>query len=506
MLTAHANKDVLPKTALWKDTLVLALVGCVVLVVHFAMGNGYGFHRDELQFLDDARHLGWGFVAYPPATAFAGRVAVALFGMSPEVLRLPAALVNAASIVLVGLVARELGGRRAAQVVAALAVLPVALAFSSVLQYNTFDYFAWALTALFSAKLLRSGDARWWVAVGAAVGLGVLSKYSIAFLGVSLLAGVVLLPSQRHFLRSRWFYLGVLAVVLVASPNLLWLARHQFITLRMEQFIHARDVRNGRADGYYTDQLKFTLLALPLAIAGLLALARSRRFRLLAAMYVGPFVLLALARGRGYYLLPGYIVLYAAGAVALERSVAGRSRAVRICVTGVVAVAMLANAAASGWTDLPVAPVGSAMWNWQMKNNGDMGSEIGWTDFVDDVAGVRDALPPGERRQLMLLANNYGEAGALALYGPSHGLPVPISSTNSFYDRGYGPYVPQTVIATGFGGDELGKYFSDCVVAGHESIPYGVQNEESVDHPDIYVCHQLRGTWPEVWKHARSFG
>ncbi len=505
MPTPPAN-DSLPRTALWKDTLILALVGCVVLAAHFAMGNGYGFHRDELQFLDDARHLDWGFVAYPPATAFAGRVAIALFGISPEVFRLPAAVVNAVSMVLVGLVARELGGRRPAQVVAALAVLPVALTFSSVLQYNTFDYLAWALTALFTAKLLRSGDARWWVPIGASVGLGVLSKYSIAFLAVSLVAGVAVLPSQRRFLRSRWFYLGVLAMLLVASPNLVWLARHQFMTLQMEQFIHARDVRQGRADGYYTDQLKFTLLAFPLALAGMVWLGRSRRFRLLAAMYVGPFVLLALVRGRGYYLLPGYIVLYAAGAVVLERSIAMRSRAIRIFATASVAIALAADAAVISWAYLPVAPVGSAMWKWQMKNNYDMANEIGWTDFVDDVAGVRDELPPQQRKQLMVLANNYGEAGAIALYGPSHGLPAPVSSTNSFYDRGYGPFVPHTVIATGFDAEEISRYFSDCVLAGYVEIPYGVRNEESADHPDIFVCHHLRGSWPALWVHVRSFG
>ena len=124
------------------------------------MGNGYGFHRDEFQFLDDARHLSWGFVAYPPLTAFAGRIAIALFGISPESFRLPAAVVNAASLVLIGLLARELGGRRAAQLLALFAAFPIALVFSSVLQYNTFDYLAWVLVALFAAKLLRTGNPR----------------------------------------------------------------------------------------------------------------------------------------------------------------------------------------------------------------------------------------------------------------------------------------------------------------------------------------------------------
>ena len=122
-----------PVTSLRSDAALLSAFAALILVVHFYVGNGYGFHRDEFQFLDDARHLQWGFVAYPPLTAFCGRIAIALFGISPQVFRLPAAFVNAVSLVLIGLTTRELGGRRPAQIVALFAALPLALAFGSVL-------------------------------------------------------------------------------------------------------------------------------------------------------------------------------------------------------------------------------------------------------------------------------------------------------------------------------------------------------------------------------------
>jgi hypothetical protein len=141
-----------------------------------------------------------------------------------------------------------------------------------------------------------------------------------------------------------------------------------------------------------------------------------------------------------------------------------------------------------------------------MKNNSDMADEVGWPQFVNDVAAVRDGLSPAQRVHLAVIADNYGEAGALALYGPAHDLPTPISTTNSFYDRGWGPYTPQTVIATGYDFDDLNHYFSDCYLAGHVHIPYGVKNEESKYHPDIFVCGRLLGTWPRVWAHARQFG
>jgi 4-amino-4-deoxy-L-arabinose transferase-like glycosyltransferase len=495
-----------PATSLRSDAALLSIFAALTLVVHFYVGNGYGFHRDEFQFLDDARHLQWGFVAYPPLTAFCGRIAIAFFGISPQVFRLPAALVNAVSLVLAGLIARELGGRRPAQIVALFAVFPVAVAFSSVLQYNTFDLLAWSLAVYFTARLLRTGDERNWIGIGAAIGIGVLSKYSIAFPAISLIAALVLLPSQRRHLRTRWFWSGVLTAVVIAAPNLIWLAIHHFITLQMEQFIHARDVRHGRADGYYTDQIKFTMFALPLAIAGLVSLLRSARFRLLSVFYIGPFLLFAIARGRGYYLLPAYPVLYAAGAVALERALAHRARPLRVAVRSIVLAAMLVDAAAVAWAFLPIWKPGSPGWNWQMKNNSDMADEVGWPEFVAQVAAVRDTLSSEDRQRLAILANNYGEAGALSLYGPQYGLPTPISSTNGFHDRGYGPYEPETVIVVGGELHDQERNFEQCKVAAQVDIPYGVRNEESVDHPQILVCHHLRWPWPVAWSRSQEFG
>ncbi len=495
-----------PHSSLRSDVAVLSLFAAMIVVVHFLLGNGYGFHRDELQFLDDARHLQWGFVAYPPLTAFCGRIAIALFGISPQVLRLPAAMVNAVSLVLVGLIARELGGRRPAQIFALFAAFPVGLVFSTLLQYNTFDLLAWCVVVLCTARVLRTGDERNWIGVGAGVGIGVLSKYSIAFLVASLLAGILLLPSQRRELRSRWFWYGALVAIVIAAPNLVWLARHHFITLQMEHFIHARDVRHGRADGYYSDQIKFTMFAFPLAMAGLVWLLRKARFRLLSLLYVGPFVLLAIARGRGYYLMPAYPVLYAAGAVALEAALAARKSWIRVSVRALVVLAMLLDVAAVSWAYLPMWRVGTAGWNWQMKNNYDMANEVGWPEFVAQVAAVRDTLPEEDRSRLAVLANNYGEAGALALYGPQYGLPTPISSTNTFHARGYGPYEPETVIVVGSELNDQLRNFETCKVAAQVHIPYGVKNEESEDHPEILICHHLRGSWPERWARSQEFG
>ena len=486
-------------------TLLLCLLAVLTVAFHLLIGDRYGFHRDELQFLFDARHLAWGYVAYPPLTPFLGRVATALFGFSPAVFRLPASLADAVSLVLIALLARELGGRRAAQLIAFLAGLGILLVLGSLMQYVSFDYLSWTLVALFTAILLRTENPHWWLAVGAAVGFGILAKYAIAFPVVSLVVGLALLPSQRHHLRSRWFWLGAVLALLIAAPNLLWEARHGWITLRMESFIHARDIGEGRAAGYWTDQLKFCALGLPIVAAGLWSLLRHPRFRLIAFLYLGPLILFALAKGRGYYVVAGYVPLYAAGAVWWEQLLGRRSGMVRSIVWTLASLALLLDAAVFSIALLPVAPIGSPLFRWQMKNTYDLAEEIGWPQLVADVAGVRDTLSPADRQHLAILAGNYGEAGALALYGPRYGLPAAISPVNSFYNRGYGSPPPQTVIVLGYNEARLAQIFPSCSLAGHVHIPYGVHNEESDDHPDIYVCPHPKESWDQLWPQMHRF-
>src|SRR5271165_413184 len=184
---------------------VLMVIAALRILLQTLANIHYGFHRDELATLDDARYLAWGYVAYPPVTPFLGRVALELFGTSLRGVRFFPALAEAVAVVLSGLMARELGGKRLAQVVAALAVAiaPVSLFSGAVLQYVAFDYVWWVLTAYFLIRLLRTEDPRWWLAVGAAIGMGMMTKYTMIFLVAGIAAGV-LLTNTRRYLRSPW--------------------------------------------------------------------------------------------------------------------------------------------------------------------------------------------------------------------------------------------------------------------------------------------------------------
>jgi 4-amino-4-deoxy-L-arabinose transferase-like glycosyltransferase len=174
------------------------------LLLHTLTNGQYGFHRDELATLDDARHLAWGYVAYPPFAPLVARLALEMFGSAPAAVRFFTALAQCIAMVVAGLMARELGGGRWAQVVTALAVAvsPVSMSAGHLFQYVSFDFLWAVVTVYFVIRLLNSGNTRWWLAIGAAIGLGLMTRYTIAWLVAGLAVGFLLTPA-RKLLMSR---------------------------------------------------------------------------------------------------------------------------------------------------------------------------------------------------------------------------------------------------------------------------------------------------------------
>jgi len=482
---------------------LLILVAAKILF-HTLTNNEYGFHRDELATLDDARHLAWGYVAYPPVTPFFGRISLELFGTSLRGFRFFAVLAGAVAVFVTGLTARELGGKRFAQAVAAVAVAfsPLGLASSRVMQYVAFDYLAWVLLAYAVVRLLNADDPRWWLAISAVIGFGMMTKFTMILFVAGDVSGVLLTAARRQ-LRSPWLWCGVAVSLAVFLPNLIWQIQHSFISIDFLTSIHARDIRIGRTDNFLATQLLTGagLFAIPLAVAGFVWLFTShgKRYRLLAWMFIVPLVLFTIAKGRNYYQAPAYPMLFAAGAVWLER---WRS----VVARGITWTALAANAVSGIAFLVPVAPVGSALWKSANNMSDDFREEIGWPELVKTVADIRDSLPQEDRAHLGVMAGNYGEAGAIDLYGGDFGLPPAISGINSFWLRGYGDPAPQNLIVIGLSKSFLEGAFESCNLAGHITNSYGVVNEETSRHQDVFVCRRLRQPWPEFWKSFRYFG
>jgi len=499
---------VLQRTGSRSATGALVGIALVVTVIHLITNGRYGFHRDELQFLSDARHLDWGFVAYPPLTPFVERIGLEIFGVSLVGLRLFSVIAQALAIVVTGLMARELGGGRLAQITAALVVATSGLPVfeGTEFQYSTFDYLWWALIAYFVIRLLKTEDARWWVGIGAAIGVGLQTKYTICFFIAGILGGMLLTRARRYFL-SGWFWCGVAIALIIFLPNFLWQVRRGFISVQFLQHIHVRDVGEGRASGFWRDQFIIcaNLFAAPLWIAGVIGFLRDGRYRMLGWMYVIPLALFVVGKGRGYYLAAAYPMLFAMGAVMGERWVGSMKRVGRLAIQGLFFAGLAAWAVLAYCILVPLAS-GGALKQFALKNNGDLREETGWDELVRTVAGIRDSLPAEQQNHVGVLVGNYGEQGAVEILGPVYGLPMPISMTNSAWLRGYPAVPPTTLIVVGFSREAANKTFTSCTLAGHNGNSEGVENEESKYHPDIFVCGAPRVPWPEFWKNDRRFG
>jgi hypothetical protein len=497
----------------WFDATLLLLTVFIVikLGLHVVINTGYGFHRDELATLSDARHLAWGYVAYPPLTPFVGRIALALFGPSLSGFRFFAALAQGVAILLTGLLAREFRGKGLAMFVAAGAttIAPISLAASSLFQYVSFDYLWFVLLSYFVVRLVSSNNERWWIAIGAAIGLAIETKYTALFFIAGLCCGVLATPLRAH-LGRKWLWIGAALSIAIALPNLLWQYQHDFITLDFLRHIHERDIRIGRTAGFLTDQLFVATnpVTVPLWLLGLYVLLvskRGRSYRVLAWMTLIPFVLLLLARGRGYYVAPIYPVLFAAGAAELERVLAPVTPRLRFAACTSAVITLLSGSAVA-FAILPIGRPGSDLFRFAIRHNGDLAEEIGWPEQVAEVARIYANLPAADRAHTGIYCANYGEAGAIDLYGPRYGLPSAISGINSYWSRGPGNPPPEILIVLGGRRDRLEKRFVSVELAGETPRLWNIDNEETRDHPQIFVCRGLRQPWHELWPQLRAFG
>ncbi|WDS36792.1 glycosyltransferase family 39 protein [Pseudoxanthomonas sp.] len=491
---------------------ILILLALLRLALHICLNGHYGFHRDELQVLDDARHLDWGYVPYPPLVPFLAHLELAVFGSSLSGFRVAAAIAQCAVMVLSGLIARELGGRRLAQVAAAVATacMPFSLLMSSMLMYSGLDLLWGVAAAWLILRLANGADLRYWLLLGVVFGLGLMTRYTIVLWAIGLGVGVLAGP-LRPQLGTRWPWLGVGVAFVLFLPNLAWQVRHDFIYLDFVAHIHARDINQGRTTMFLPEQLyaSASVFTLPIWLAGLafVAFARSMRpYRVLAWLYLVPLALFTLTRGRGYYMAPGYPMLLAAGCVAIEQWLSHvsllRARLLRATVALLLVLGLLLGALGT----LPVAPVNSSVWRFSRGLHDTFAEQIGWRELAERVARIYRALPADERARTVILANNYGEVGAMSLYGPALGLPPVISRTNSAWYRGPGEPPPRVIIELGNTAEDERGSVARCISQGLFRNREGVDNEESARGYEIFVCRDIPPISPQIWGTKPRFG
>jgi hypothetical protein len=461
-------------------TAILAYLACFKLLLHLLTNGNYGYFRDELYYMAAGERLDLGYVDFPPFVALLTAFTRLVLGDSPVALRFFPALAGALVVVLAGLMARELGGGRFAQGSAALATLvaPSFLVMGTFISMDAFDQLFWVSAAYVLLLILRRDRSRLWLLFGLIAGLGVLTKITILYFGFAVLVALLLTPARRHLL-TPWPWLGGAIATLFLLPYVLWQIRHGWPTLEFWAD-YGEKVDPASPIEFLVEQvLTMQPLTLPLWLAGLyyyLFSRDGRTLRPLGWIYILLFVIFAVQNAKFYFLAPAYPMLFAAGALTVERFVRQRNwnwlkpTYVAVLLVGGIALAPMV---------VPILPVetlanitgagGGAGIKQERREEGQLpqhfADRFGWENMAATVAGVYDSLPAEDRSKTCVFTANYGEAGAIDFFGPKYGLPKAISGHNSYYIWGPGDCAGEVVISVGVPRGDLeilGRHCGSC--------------------------------------------
>jgi 4-amino-4-deoxy-L-arabinose transferase-like glycosyltransferase len=495
---------------------IVLFIAAAKLLFHLLTAGRYGIFRDELYYLACSEHLDWGYVDQPPMIALITWIARRLFGESLVGLRFLPAVAGAALVVVTGKLTEEFGGRRFAQALSALAVafVPVYLIMHHWMTMNAFEPLIWMGSAWFIVRAINSGHERYWLGFGVLIGLGMQTKYTVVFFACGVFIGL-LATRERHALKSRWFWIGAAAGLLIFLPNLIWLVRNGFPFLELMENVRrsGRDVVRGPLS-FIADQASLLNPVLfPLWVTGLAWLffgGEGRRYRVLGWAYGVMLVLFIVLGGKNYYLAPAYPMLLAAGAVAFETATSRSWRWSRFVYVTLIIVATAVLAPLSSPILNPDAfveyqrTVGIEPFRAENQQTGPLpqyfADEFGWEEMTREVARIYALLPPEERARTAIFANNYGAAGAIDFFGPRYGLPKAIGSHQNYWLWGPGDFTGDTVIVLGSDGSGDREVFESVEVAGRAQHPYSRLDERY----DIFLCRRLkrdlRSLWPQLKK------
>ncbi|MGX7825917.1 glycosyltransferase family 39 protein [Actinokineospora sp. 24-640] len=475
----------------------VAAVVAVLAAVLTAVSGRYGYHRDELYFLVAGDHPAWGYVDQPPLTPLLARASTALFGDTLVGLRAVATLLACVAVVCVVLVARELGADRRAQAVAAAcaAASGFVLATGHMLVTASADLVAWLVISWLVLRLLRTGEPRWHLAIGAAFGVGMTNKWLVALLVAGLLAAV-LLVGPRQVLRTWWLAAGAGVALLVAAPHLLWGAANGWPQFAVAAMISDDVGVENRVMFFPLQVLQLSPLFVPVWVAGLVRMWRDPSVRWARPFTVAylVFVVAMLAfGGKSYYLMPLLLVALAAGVVPALRWIdAGRRK--------LAAVAFAMAVTISGLAALPVLPQAVSVHLAELNN--EQVEQMGWPEFVSIVARRWETIPAGERENAVILTQSYGEAGAIARFGPDHGLPAPHSGHMSFADWGAPPDTADgPVLLVGPTSRRVADLLGGCAVTDRLGDELPLANELSEN--TVLLCAGPTRPWSRLWPELR---
>jgi hypothetical protein len=501
------------------DLVLLVLLAASKFLIHITINifGAYGFFRDEFYYIACSDHLAFGYVDHPPLSILLLKVSRFILGDSLAAIRFLPALAGALTVLLTGLIVKELGGGRFARLFAALCVLlaPLHLGINSYYSMNSFDILVWTAAAYLLVIWINRRDPRMWLWLGILMGLGLQNKISVLWLGFGLAAGLLLSENRRTFL-TRWPWLAAGISLLIFLPHIIWQSLNGWPTFQFIAGATGKMLEISFLDYLGGQIMEMHPLLFPVWLAGLawyLVSRQGKQYRLMGIIYISAFALLVISgNARSSYLAPAYPMLFASGAVVLERISDVRfmryARAIIIVaiVTGGIAIAPIA---------LPVLPAEKYI-NYsttlgiipKTEERHEVGllpqffaDMHGWEEIVAQVSEVYEAVQPEDPEKWAVFTDNYGIAGAIDFLGRKYDLPPAVSGHNNYWLWGPGDPPPENLIILRGRVEDYDvcreAWQADTIKCGY-CMPYE-------NNRPVIVCKDLQIDPVEVWPEIKHF-
>jgi hypothetical protein len=502
-----------PRKSLFPAMGVVLCIAAVKLLIHLYAGWHDRYLRDELYYLACSRHLAWGYVDQPPLIALIAWMVRSTIGDSVLAIRILPALAGAFEVVLTAAIARELGGKRTAQWLAALAVLVAGgiLGIDSFLSMNAFEPLFWMGCAWVVIRIVNTGDQELWIWFGVLAGLGLENKHSMLIFGAGIFVGLILTP-QRKVFASPWIWIAGAIAFLIFLPNLLWNIQHHFPFIELQKNIRnsGRDVPLSPLAFFGQEILTMHPLTFPIWAAGLWFYfsPTGKPFRVLGWAWIFTAGVIVTVSPRVYYLYPAFPLLFAAGAVFWEAQAHWRRYVwpVGMAASAIFIVVPFAMPILPPETYIRYARAlhfsAPAIETFKLGPLPQFFADrFGWQEMTATVAGVYNNLPEEVRPKTAIFGQNYGEAAAIDMFGPKYGLPAAISGHQNYFFWGPRGYTGESVIVMHGDEADLKSKFAEVQKVASVYHPYSMPFE----HFDVFYCRGLKRPLGEVWPSVKNW-
>lgn len=489
----------------------MAYLAAADFIAHIIFAGNYGYFRDELYYIvSGTQHLSLGYVDFPPMIAYVAALVNIVAGDSLVSIHVLPAFAEGVVVFLSGMIARELGGGRRAQVLAAVTTLLTfaLLAFGSIFTPDFLDSLWWSLLAYTVVRIVRRRQPKLWVVAGLIIGVGMLTKLTILFFVGALLVSFLAIPSARQHIRTKWVLLGGLLSGAFLLPMIYWNAVNGWPMVRFYLEFTGDVSGGGPLSFLYTQLALMSFLNVPIFLIGLYFYLRSSegsQLRAFGLAYILLYVFMTVLDMKPYYLAPAYPMLYAGGALMIERSSVSKKRMFRwfgsrpyIAALAVVAILLSPIAMPILSPQTVIGSYGVA--DYQISPLPD---RYGWSGLVSNLSIAYNALPESLKSQACIFTSNYGEASAVNFFGRGLGLPDAISGHNNYYVWGPNSCSGQVVITIGISLSTMQQAYGNVTLLTTNECSYCISYEQVLP---IYLCTNPNfSSLATLWSQVRHY-